>query len=38
MIGIAVCLANHDVALVVCLFTVLTPSVLSRLKPKDTDC
>ena len=35
-IGVAVGLANYDVALVICLFTVLTLSVLGRLKPKDT--
>ena len=34
-IGIAVGLANYDVALVICLFTVLTLYVLGRLKPKD---
>jgi putative Mg2+ transporter-C (MgtC) family protein len=36
-IGIAVGLANYDVALVICLFTVLTLYVLGRLKPKDPD-
>jgi putative Mg2+ transporter-C (MgtC) family protein len=36
-IGIAVGLANYDVALVICLFTVLTLYVLGRLKPKDSD-
>lgn len=36
-IGIAVGLANYDVALVICLFTVLTLYVLGRLKPKDFD-
>jgi putative Mg2+ transporter-C (MgtC) family protein len=35
-IGVAVGLANYDVALVICLFTVLTLYVLGRLKPKDT--
>ena len=35
-IGVAVGLANYDVALVICLFTVLTLDVLGRLKPKDT--
>ena len=34
-IGIAVGLANYDVAVVICLFTVLTLYVLSRLKPKE---
>ena len=34
-IGIAVGLANYDVALVICLFTVLTLYVLARLKPKE---
>ncbi|HEY8612625.1 MAG TPA: MgtC/SapB family protein [Roseomonas sp.] len=34
-IGIATGLAAYDVALVICLFTVLTLYVLSRLKPKD---
>ena len=32
-IGIAVGLANYDVAVVICLFTILTLYVLSRLKP-----
>jgi putative Mg2+ transporter-C (MgtC) family protein len=36
-IGIAVGLANYDVALVICLFTVLTLYVLGRLKPKEPD-
>lgn len=36
-IGIAVGLANYDVALVVCLFTVLTLYVLGRLKPKSPE-
>ena len=36
-IGVAVGLANYDVALVICLFTVLTLYVLGRLKPKDPD-
>jgi putative Mg2+ transporter-C (MgtC) family protein len=36
-IGIAVGLANYDVALVICLFTVLTLYVLDRLKRKDPD-
>jgi len=35
-IGVAVGLANYDVALVICLFTTLTFYVLGRLKPKDT--
>jgi putative Mg2+ transporter-C (MgtC) family protein len=34
-IGIAVGLANYDVAMVVCLFTITTLYVLSHLKPKD---
>ncbi len=34
-IGVAVGLANYDIAAVVCLFTILTLYVLSRLKPKD---
>ena len=34
-IGVAVGLANYDVAAVICLFTVLTLYILSRLKPKD---
>ena len=34
-IGIAVGLANYDVAVVICLFTILTLYVLSRLKPED---
>jgi putative Mg2+ transporter-C (MgtC) family protein len=34
-IGIAVGLANYDVAVLICLFTVLTLYVLSRLKPKE---
>jgi putative Mg2+ transporter-C (MgtC) family protein len=34
-IGVAVGLANYDVAGVICLFTVLTLYVLSRLKPKE---
>ena len=33
-IGVAVGLANYDVAAVICLFTVLTLYVLGRLKPK----
>jgi putative Mg2+ transporter-C (MgtC) family protein len=33
-IGIAVGLANYDVAIVICLFTVLTLYALSKLKPK----
>jgi putative Mg2+ transporter-C (MgtC) family protein len=33
-IGVAVGLANYDVAIAICLFTVLTLYVLSRLKPK----
>jgi uncharacterized membrane protein YhiD involved in acid resistance len=33
-IGVAVGLANYDVAVVICFFTVLTLYVLSRLKPK----
>ena len=36
VIGVAAGLANYDVALVICLFTVLTLYVLGRLKPKDT--
>jgi putative Mg2+ transporter-C (MgtC) family protein len=37
-IGIAVGLANYDVALVICLFTILTLYVMSKLKPvKDKD-
>ena len=32
-IGVAVGLANYDVALVICLFTALTLYVLGRLKP-----
>jgi putative Mg2+ transporter-C (MgtC) family protein len=35
-IGVAVGLANYDVAVVICLFTVLTLYVLSRLKPKSS--
>ena len=34
-IGVAVGLANYDVAAVICLFTVLTLYVLGRLKPKE---
>ena len=34
-IGVAVGLANYDVAVTVCLFTVLTLYVLGRLKPKE---
>jgi putative Mg2+ transporter-C (MgtC) family protein len=34
-IGVAVGLANYDVAAVICLFTVLTLHVLGRLKPKE---
>ena len=34
-IGLAVGLANYDVAVTVCLFTVLTLYVLGRLKPKE---
>jgi putative Mg2+ transporter-C (MgtC) family protein len=34
-IGVAVGLENYDVALVICLFTVLTLYILGRLKPKD---
>ena len=34
-IGVAVGLANYDVAATVCLFTVLTLYVLGRLKPKE---
>ncbi len=34
-IGVAVGLANYDVAVTVCLFTVLTIYVLGRLKPKE---
>ena len=34
-IGVAVALANYDVALTICVFTVLTLYVLSRMKPKD---
>ena len=34
-IGVAVGLANYDVAMTVCLFTVLTLCVLGRLKPKE---
>ena len=34
-IGVAVGLANYDVAMTVCLFTVLTLYVLGRLKPKE---
>jgi len=34
-IGVAVGLANYDVAAVICLFTIATLYVLSRLKPKD---
>ena len=34
-IGVAVGLANYDVAVIVCLFTVLTLYVLGRLKPKE---
>ncbi len=34
-IGVAVGLANYDVAATVCLFTVLTLYLLGRLKPKD---
>ncbi len=34
-IGVAVGLANYDVAMTVCLFTVLTLFVLGRLKPKE---
>jgi putative Mg2+ transporter-C (MgtC) family protein len=33
-IGIAVGLANYDVAVVICLFTIATLYVLSRLKPE----
>jgi putative Mg2+ transporter-C (MgtC) family protein len=33
-IGIAVGLANYDVAVVICVFTILTLYVLSRLKPE----
>jgi putative Mg2+ transporter-C (MgtC) family protein len=33
-IGIAVGLANYDVALVICVFTILTLYVMSRLKPE----
>ena len=33
-IGIAVGLANYDVAVVICLFTILTLYVMSRLKPE----
>ncbi len=36
-IGVAVGLANYDVAVAICLFTVLTLYVLSHLKPKDRD-
>jgi putative Mg2+ transporter-C (MgtC) family protein len=37
-IGITVGLGNYDVALVICLFTILTLYVLSKLKPeKDRD-
>jgi putative Mg2+ transporter-C (MgtC) family protein len=37
-IGIAVGLANYDVAMVICVFTILTLYVMSRLKPvKDKD-
>ena len=34
-IGVAIGLANYDVAVTVCLFTVLTLYVLGRLKPKE---
>jgi putative Mg2+ transporter-C (MgtC) family protein len=34
-IGVSVGLANYDVAVVICLFTVVTLYVLSRLKPLD---
>jgi putative Mg2+ transporter-C (MgtC) family protein len=33
-IGIAVGLANYDVAVVICLFTIATLYALSRLKPE----
>jgi putative Mg2+ transporter-C (MgtC) family protein len=37
-IGIAVGLANYDVAMVICVFTIITLYVMSRLKPvKDKD-
>ena len=35
-IGVAVALANYDVAITVCLFTVLTLYVLGRLKSKNS--
>jgi putative Mg2+ transporter-C (MgtC) family protein len=35
-IGVAVGLANYDVAAIICLFTVLTLYLMSRLKPKPT--
>ena len=36
-IGVAVGLANYDVALIICLFTVLTLYVLGHLKHNDAD-
>jgi putative Mg2+ transporter-C (MgtC) family protein len=36
-IGVAVGLANYDIAVVICMFTVFTLYGLSQLKPKDHD-